>query len=231
MKLKFFYSILLIAIPFSLVKSQTIVHEVDQIDFIGGGIHLLDNGDSRFMILKSDANYSGLILKDYNDNSYGRIMGGSGFTNLSFGLLDASGKTFFSLKEDQFIRFAIDGNEKMRILANGNVGIGTTTPDYKLDVDGTIRAHEILVNLNEGADYVFAPEYNLRPLDEVETFIKENQHLPDVPSADEYRQNGASLSEMNNLLLQKIEELTLYMIDQKKELDAVKAQLSELKGE
>ena len=80
-----------------------------------------------------------------------------------------------------------------------------------------IKTLNINVALDNAADYVFEPDYNLRSLSEVEEFIKENKHLPDVPSADEYRANGANLSEMNNLLLQKIEELTLYMIAIKKE--------------
>ena len=85
---------------------------------------------------------------------------------------------------------------------------------------GTIEATEIKVKLNpgDGADFVFKKDYNLRSLQDVETYIKEEGHLPDVPSAKEMEQNGVNLSEQNQLLLQKIEELTLYIIEQEKRI-------------
>jgi len=119
-----------------------------------------------------------------------------------------------------------------------NVGIGTTSPDATLDVAGNIKAQEIEVtlasmqdlNLNgtlaanninytangQTADHVFEEEYNLRSLEEIEAFIQENKHLPDIPSAEEMEVEGVNLAEMNKLLLQKVEELTLYAIDLEK---------------
>jgi len=96
-------------------------------------------------------------------------------------------------------------------------GIGTSNPNYKLDVNGTIRAKEIKVE-SSGADYVFRQGYNLRTLEEVETFIFQNKHLPEIPNEKEVKEKGISLGEMNTKLLQKIEELTLYVIEQNKEL-------------
>jgi hypothetical protein len=112
------------------------------------------------------------------------------------------------------------------IVANdGNVGIGTASPNQKLTVNGTIYGKEVKVDLSvPGPDYVFEPEYNLLSLKEVESYIRQNKHLPEVPAAKEMEQNGINLSEMNMLLLRKVEELTLYVIDLKKENEAQRMQ-------
>lgn len=107
----------------------------------------------------------------------------------------------------------------------GNVGIGTTNPDQKLTVKGKIHAEEVIIDLSVPlADYVFKPEYKLMPLDELEQFVKTNNHLPEIPSASEVEKDGLSLGEFQNKLLQKIEELTLYTIELRKEVDQLKAQ-------
>lgn len=112
--------------------------------------------------------------------------------------------------------------ERMRVNVNGFVGIGTTNPQYMLDVLGTIRAKEVLVNLDGLADFVFKPNYKLMPLHQVEQYVTTNSHLPEMPTADEVSKNGLSIGEMQNKLLQKVEELTLYIIQQQKEIDLLK---------
>ncbi len=112
---------------------------------------------------------------------------------------------------------ATDGENPIYISNGGNIGIGTTAPAYKLDVIGTMRAKEIKVDLN-GADFVFENNYQLMPLNELEQFVKEKKHLPEVTSAKEMEENGTDLGSLNSKLLQKVEELTLYVIEQNKQI-------------
>jgi hypothetical protein len=105
---------------------------------------------------------------------------------------------------------------------NSNVGIGTSdTKGYKLAVNGKIRAQEIKVEASPWPDYVFAPDYELPTLQETEKHIKEKGHLPGIPSAAEVKANGIDLGEMNAKLLQKIEELTLHLIEKDKEIKSL----------
>lgn len=102
----------------------------------------------------------------------------------------------------------------------GKVGIGTHNPDHELTVKGKIHAEEVIVDLSVPApDYVFEPSYELITIEELEEYIQENKHLPEVPSAKVMEENGITLGEMNMILLKKIEELTLYTIEQQKDLE------------
>ncbi|WP_199137831.1 hypothetical protein [Pedobacter sp. ASV12] len=112
--------------------------------------------------------------------------------------------------------------------AQGNVGIGTTTPNEKLSVNGKIRAKEIKVETANWPDYVFADGYKVEKLEELERYIKANKHLPEMPSAKEVEANGVELGEMVKLQQKKIEELTLLLIEQNKQLQDLAEKNKEL---
>lgn len=109
---------------------------------------------------------------------------------------------------------------QMTLDENGQLGIGTTTPDSKLTVKGTIHSQEVKVDLNGSVapDYVFEKDYQLTSLEELKSYIDQNKHLPEIPSAKEMEQEGVNLKEMNLKLLQKIEELTLHIINQEQRI-------------
>lgn len=92
-----------------------------------------------------------------------------------------------------------------------------------------IRTKDIKVDINQAADYVFDEGYDLKSLNEIERYVKSNKHLPDIPSASDMAKDGVSLSEMSNLLLQKIEELTLHVIEMNKEINSLKKENEFLK--
>lgn len=106
--------------------------------------------------------------------------------------------------------------EAMSITQQGNVGIGTVSPSSRLSVKGTAKAEEIIVEENIGADFVFEEDYPLPSLSEVEHYIKNQKHLPGIPSAEEMKRNGVKVGDLQMKLLQKIEELTLHTIRQQK---------------
>ncbi len=124
----------------------------------------------------------------------------------------------------------VDMATRMIIQGDGNIGIGTTTPSHLLSVNGAIKAREVIVTDLGWADFVFEPEYDLMPLGELAQFIEEEGHLPDVPTTAEVEANGANLGDMPALLLQKVEELTLYVIEQNAEIERLRASVRELQG-
>lgn len=137
---------------------------------------------------------------------------------------------FYTEGEPDYVSISPNGNATtgvMNILGNGFVGIGTISPKYNLDVIGTIRAREIKVDLG-GADFVFENGYKLMPLSELERFVKDKKHLPEIAPAKEMQENGANLGDLNTKLLQKIEELTLYTIEQNKKIEKQNEKISVL---
>lgn len=129
--------------------------------------------------------------------------------------------------------FKTNGNQVVngKLEVTGKVGIGTTniTTDALLTVNGTVHAKEVKVTLENLADYVFSPDYFLMPLTKVEQYVKTNRHLPEIPSASDVKEKGLSIGEMQNKLLQKIEELTLYVIEQQKQIELQNLEIEALK--
>jgi hypothetical protein len=157
-------------------------------------------------------------------NQYGVPAGNQGtlvFQNVSNGVIASNGANIF---------ISPVGLVSTTFLTNGNVGIGTSSPgSFKLAVEGKIGAREVQVtNVNPWPDFVFKPEYKLPPLNEVEKFIGQYNHLPGVPSALEVK-DGIELGKMNATLLQKVEELTLYLIELDKEIKSMKIENEILK--
>lgn len=115
------------------------------------------------------------------------------------------------------------------LITSGNVGIGTMFPTEKLAVKGVVRAQEVKVDNENWPDYVFNDNYASLSLTETEAFIKANKHLPEIPSAIQVKEEGILIGEMNARLLKKIEELTLHLIRQEKDMLILKKEVQLLK--
>jgi len=124
--------------------------------------------------------------------------------------------------------------ERMVVLNTGNVGIGTNTPTELLDIAGNLRVRGTILfgaPASPVPDYVFQPEYRLMPLRELEQYVKAERHLPNVPSASAIQSNGVNLGEFQMKLLEKIEELTLYTLQQANVIERQNHETSALKEE
>ena len=132
--------------------------------------------------------------------------------------LEGSGGAELSILNTGEVRMGAGANVFFLLDASGNVGIGTANPQSKLAVDGTVSTKEVVVTDVGWSDFVFEDDYALMPLEEVERYIDEHGHLPEIPTAAEIQANGAKLGEMQAKLLQKIEELTLYLIEQQQQI-------------
>jgi len=121
--------------------------------------------------------------------------------------------------------------ERMVVLNTGNVGIGTTAPTEKLDVNGNVRIRGSVVYSAPAVipDYVFAPDYRLMPISKLGEFVTNEKHLPNVPPASEIQKNGVNLGEFQMKLLEKVEELTLYTVEQARVIERQNQEAAELK--
>jgi len=164
-----------------------------------GGYRLSNNANTSFFVAENSAGggvFSGSI-------AYATVLGN--FSNVP-------------------LQFGTNTTVKMTILSGGNVGIGTTSPSEKLSVNGNISTKKLIVTQTGWSDYVFNKNYKLRSLQNLETYINQNKHLPEVPTAKEVESKGISVGDNQALLLKKIEELTLYVIDQQKQINELRKQ-------
>jgi hypothetical protein len=126
--------------------------------------------------------------------------------------------------QDTPLKLGSGSASTMTLDPSGNVGIGTTNPTHKLAVNGTIKAKEVIVETTGWSDYVFAEDYHLAPLAEVEAHIKTNKRLPGIPSAAQVAESGVNIGDVQAALLAKVEELTLHLIAQEKQIASQKQQ-------
>jgi hypothetical protein len=167
------------------------------------------------------------------DDGFLRLSAGGGTSPGTKSFIDLSGYTNGQPDRFQNITLGTSGIERMRIASNGNIGIGTLNPTAKLAVNGDIKSTRVKVTSNaaDWPDYVFHPTYQRPGLMELEAYISKHQHLPGVPSAAAVEKEGSvDLGDMNRILLQKVEELTLYMIELKKENMTLKSRVKNLES-
>jgi len=144
----------------------------------------------------------------------------------SFGTSEnALRSSFFKVRDigaGNYIPFIIRGD--------GNVGISVANPTVRLDVGGTIRAQEVKVCINQGCDFVFSKDYKLMPLDDLEKFVSTKQHLPEIAPEKDMIANGLEMKEFQLKLLQKTEEMTLYIINLNKKIKEQDQKIRSLEG-
>lgn len=142
----------------------------------------------------------------------------------------ASGHTAFSLKANGEMDIHNGTAPIFHLGTDGKLSLGNgTMQTFQVETTGMIRGRRMKLDLNTWADYVFEPTYQLMPLSEVEAFVKKEKHLPNVPSEQELKADGADVMEMNKILMEKVEELTLYLIQQNKNSEELKLQVEALK--
>lgn len=162
-----------------------------------------------------------------------RIVNGSGLNTARMPLTFVTAEPHGSItKANQPFYYDFDANARHdypSLTHDGNVGIGTPNPDSKLTVKGNVHAEEVTVDLNvPGPDYVFEKDYDLRSLEDVKKYIGTEKHLPEIPSAKEMESNGIDLGDMNMKLLKKVEELTLYLIEQNEKIEQLEKKIKEI---
>ncbi len=195
---------------------------------VSGGLHFINASKKTRMSITQSGNVgigtsnpnAMLLVGNVGDNDNTKMLGFS--EGRSANIWFQSG--FSPSGGNNYIQLATTTGNLMTWKLGGNVGIGTTNPTAKLTVAGDIHAREVRVTTNAGADFVFEKDYTLRPLSELDAFVQENKHLPEIAPAAQMVEEGVNAGEFQIQLLQKIEELTLYVIEQEKRVKALETE-------
>lgn len=210
---KIFTLVFLMILGYGNLRSQTTTFNEDV--RIWGKLEIRGNEFAQF-IQGPDIDSRGVVI---NDDDFGlktryRIWanGARAYNQIWY---DSGGSDFFSLGSPNPI-FSIRGN---------GVGIGISSPTHKLEVNGTIRAKEVKLEATNWPDYVLSESYRLPSLEETGAYIKTHGHLPGFRSAAEYEAEGVNMLELNQKLLEKVEELTLHLIEKEKNMNDMKSRV------
>lgn len=183
-------------------------------NLLPAGIHVSNIGNTQ--------QYGKLLFMEY-DNATTEIFNIQNTTTST---------TTYSMLSDGSMTLNNGTNDFFKLDANGKLTIHNGTQKIlQLESNGTLRGRHMKIDVDNWADFVFEDDYQLMPLNEVEQFVKTEKHLPNVPSEKELKANGMDVQEMNAVLMQKVEELTLYLIEQDKEIETMKARIEELETE
>jgi hypothetical protein len=166
-------------------------------------------------VVKNSSGYSGIF---YNTSATGE------------GVTIRAGSTS---SQNALVVQPYDGSSSLfTVRSDGNVGVGTTSPDEKLTVKGKIHSSEVIVDpITSIPDYVFEPDYKLKSLEEIKSYVDKNHHLPEIPSAKEIEKNGIHMGDMSLKLLKTIEELTLHVIELNKQVKAQSEKITSLENQ
>ncbi len=215
------------------IKGKTAVYS-DFVGYSGETLGFLPNGKEPTLVITEDivgTRESGVggQLTYRGGLSFGR--GGPGIYAVNMNPAGSSHYGEIRFHTTYWNGSQLANADRMVIKRNGNVGIGILTPGYKLDVNGSLNAQSLYNSGQlEWSDFVFAEDYALPSLVEVEQHIIEKGHLKDIPSEAEVLDEGYDLGNMDSKLLQKIEELTLYLIEQNKKIERLESEIIKLKG-
>ncbi|MGE8552406.1 MAG: hypothetical protein ACN6OB_00530 [Chryseobacterium jejuense] len=219
------------------VRGNILAGRTDATEGINAFAIRYENGSvNNWGSLRSGAEtYMSYGAKADNTTAYGWLSGSGSYP--SYKTAVTTGNDGIRFLSSAYEKIAQDSpvamSELMRIAPNGNVGVGTQNPDQKLTVKGKIHAEDVIVDTNVPADYVFQkyfdgqssikPDYQMPTIHELESFVRENKHLPDIPSAEKMSQDGVNLGDLQMKLLQKIEEMSLYIISLNQEIEILKS--------
>ena len=196
------------------------VNPITKLD-VRGNVYINSGIDDNHIYWEGHNMTLGTPVGSYSHNTLKLKPGGSSSGSLytGFEMYTANSPTSFEKK----VQIASDNG--YTFFNGGNVGIGTTTPTEKLSVNGNIKAKKLIITQTGWADYVFDKAYRLMPVDSLSTYIKTHKHLPEIPTTKDVQDHGVDVGNNQALLLKKIEELTLYIIEQHKEIEALKKKI------